>query len=90
MEDAKGIKASLLVCHGAIDPFVSKEEFEKFKKEMDDAKVDYQIVMFAKAVHSFTNAGVDAKNIDGAKYNADAERRSWKMMTEFLKERLGS
>lgn len=88
MEDAKGIKASLLICHGAIDPFISKDEFEKFKKEMDDAKVDYQIVMFAKAVHSFTNPGVDAKNIDGAKYNADAERRSWKMMTDFLAERL--
>lgn len=87
-DDAKGIKASLLVCHGAIDPFISAEEFNKFKAEMDNAKVDYQIVSYAKAVHSFTNPGVDAKNIDGAKYNANADHRSWEAMKTFLAERL--
>ncbi|HEX6430560.1 MAG TPA: dienelactone hydrolase family protein, partial [Niastella sp.] len=29
------LKAKILVCHGADDPFVKKEEVDKFKKQMD-------------------------------------------------------
>ncbi len=87
MDDAKKIKASILVCHGAVDPFVPPEEVAKFQKEMDDAKVDYQLIAYANAVHSFTNPEVDARKIDGAKYQEKADQRSWEAMKTFLAER---
>jgi len=54
-EDAKQIKAKLLVLHGAIDPFVKPEDISAFQKEMAEAKVDYQFIAYSGAVHSFTN-----------------------------------
>lgn len=88
MDDAKAIKASILVCHGAIDPFESKEEVDKFKQEMDEARVDYQFIAYSGAEHAFSNPAVDARGIQGAKYNANADRRSWELMKSFLAERL--
>ncbi|RYD72588.1 MAG: dienelactone hydrolase family protein, partial [Sphingobacteriales bacterium] len=54
-EDAKNIKAKVLVCHGAIDPNVPQEQVNAFMKEMNDAKVDYQFIAYSGAVHAFTN-----------------------------------
>lgn len=42
-QDAKNIKAKLLILHGAIDPGV-RVEVPGFQKEMDDANVDYQFI----------------------------------------------
>lgn len=49
------LKAKVLVCHGAIDPFVPPAEVAAFEKEMQDAKADWQLVSYGNAVHSFTN-----------------------------------
>lgn len=59
--EAKNIKAKVLVLHGAIDPYVPAAQVDAFQKEMDEAKVDYQLVKFSGAVHAFTNknAGID-------------------------------
>lgn len=84
--DAKNIKAQVQIFHGGIDPFVSAEEVNAFKKEMDDAKVTYQFTAFSGAVHSFTEkaAGDDASK--GQAYNALADRRSWEGMKNFFQE----
>lgn len=84
--DAKNIKAQVQIYHGGIDPFVSAEEVNAFKKEMDDAKVTYQFTAFSGAVHSFTEkaAGDDASK--GQAYNALADRRSWEGMKNFFQE----
>ena len=85
-EDTKNIKAKLLVMHGAIDPFVPAEEVATFKKELDDAKLDYQFIVYSGAVHAFTQkqAGNDIKA--GAAYNENADRRSFQAMKDFLTE----
>ena len=49
------VKAKVLVLNGADDPFVKKEQYEAFKKDMDAAKADYRIVEYPGAVHAFTN-----------------------------------
>ena len=56
-EDAKNIKAKLLVAHGALDPYVSANEVSAFQKEMNEAKVDYQLISYSGAVHAFTIKG---------------------------------
>ncbi len=84
--DDKNIKASILVLHGAVDPYVSKTDFDGFVKGMNEAKVDYQLVSYANAVHSFTEVGAGSDNSKGAAYNELADKRSWIAMKNFLLE----
>jgi dienelactone hydrolase len=81
--------AKILVCHGAVDPFIKPEEITAFMKAMNDGKYDYQFISYAGAVHAFTNPGADAvakaTGIPIA-YNAAADHRSWGHMRQFLKE----
>jgi dienelactone hydrolase len=82
--DAKNIKAKVLVCQGGADQFTLKS-LPDFKKEMDDGKVDYKVVTYKGAVHGFTNP--DNKGmVPGLKYDAKADRASWKAMKEFFKK----
>jgi dienelactone hydrolase len=82
--DAKNIKGKVLVCHGADDPFVPPDEVLAFEKEMRDAKVDWQLVAYGNAVHSFTDKNAGNDNSKGAAYNAQADLRSWREMKMFL------
>jgi len=87
-------KAKILMCHGAIDPFIKPEELAAFTKAMNDGKFDYQFISYAGAVHAFTNPGADklaaANGLTGnIAYNAAADKRSWAHMKTFLKEVLG-
>lgn len=84
--DAKNIKAQVQVYHGAIDPFVPASEVEAFKKEMDEAKVTYQLMAFSGAVHSFTDKGAGDDINKGQAYNAIADKRSWEGMKNFFLE----
>lgn len=89
-EAAKGkVKAKLLVLNGEADPFVKPEAIAAFKKEMDDAKVNYKFINFAGAKHAFTNPGADKFgqqfNIPLA-YNEKADHASWQEMKAFLAE----
>jgi dienelactone hydrolase len=87
-EDAKNIKASVLVLHGADDPFIKQEEVKGFMDEMRAAGLDWQVVQYSGAVHSFTDERSGADNSKGAAYNATADRRSWQAMKDFLAEKL--
>ena len=51
---AGAVKAKVLVCHGAVDPYVKPEAVDGFLAEMEAAGVDYQLIMYAHAVHAFT------------------------------------
>ena len=84
---AKGqVVAKVLVCHGAVDPYVKPETVAGFVAEMEAAGVDYQFVMYAGAVHAFTQKGAGDDPSRGAAYNEAADRRSWVAMKEFLGE----
>ncbi len=85
--DAKNIKAKVLVLQGADDP-MTKDQVPAFEQEMRGAKVDWQMILYGGAVHSFTNpdSGNDPKK--GISYNAEADRRSWAAMRAFLDEAL--
>jgi len=89
-EDAIKTKAKLLICHGAIDPFIKPEAVEAFKKSLDDGHLDYQFISYANAVHAFTNPGADAvraaTGLNGIGYNEAAARRSWQHMKLFFDE----
>jgi dienelactone hydrolase len=83
--DGKSIKCKVLVCHGADDPFEKPEDLAAFEKEMCDADVDWRLIKYGGAVHSFTQPMADG-SLPGAKYNARADKRSWADMKSFFAE----
>lgn len=80
------ITAKVVVCHGADDPYVSKEEITAFQQEMRDAKADWQMIYYANAVHSFTDPDAGNDNAKGAAYNEKAAKRSFEHLKLFLNE----
>lgn len=89
--EAKGrIKTRFLICHGAVDPFISKESLDGFLRSLDDTGIDYQFISYAGAKHAFTNPQSDARRtalgLDGIAYQAEASRRSWGHLKQFLAE----
>lgn len=87
MPASKGeVKAKVLVLHGADDPFVPPAEVEGFTKELNAADVDWQMVSYSGAVHSFTKKDAGNDNSKGAAYNERADKRSWEAMKVFFQE----
>jgi len=84
--DGKSIRAKVLVLHGAADPFVKKPDIEAFIAELDAAKVDWQKVDYAGAVHASTERRAGDDPATGAAYDERADRRSWEAMRTFLAE----
>lgn len=84
--DAQNIRGKVLVLHGADDPYVPPEQVAAFESEMRNADVDWQLVSYGNAVHSFTipEAGNDPSK--GAAYNPVADRRSFAAMQQFFAE----
>lgn len=86
------VKARILVCNGADDPFIPQEQTDAWKKSMDDAGIAYTYVAYPGAVHSFTSPIADSL---GAKfemplaYNEDADKKSWEELKSLFKEVFG-
>ncbi|MEZ6127234.1 MAG: dienelactone hydrolase family protein [Planctomycetaceae bacterium] len=85
-QDGKNIRAKLLLCHGADDPFVPAADIEAMKKEFNTHHVDWQMNIYSGAVHSFTQPMAGNDNSAGAAYNKQADQRSWIAMRSFFKE----
>lgn len=81
------VKARVLVLNGADDAFIPASDIAAFKKEMQDAGVDYEFVNYPGAKHAFTSPDADRlakeNNLDIA-YNAAADKASWQKMQQFF------
>ena len=93
IDSMKETHPKFLIMQGALDPMVSPDDIKGFKQALDDAKVDYQFIVYSGAVHAFTNPDADrlcAKNgLKGIGYNENAARRSWQEMQTFFDELYG-
>jgi dienelactone hydrolase len=85
-EDAKQIKAKILILHGEDDPYVPADQVAALEKELNDAKVDWQMIKYSGAVHAFTIKEAGNDNSKGAAYNEKADKRSWQAMKDFFAE----
>ncbi len=85
-DDAKNIKARVLVLRGADDPSVKPDQVAAFEDEMRRAGVDWQLVSYGNAVHGFTNPANGSDNSKGAAYSEKADERSWRAMKDFFDE----
>jgi len=86
LSPGKKFTARVLALCGAEDPFEHPADMAAFEQQLRAEGVDYQIVMYGGAQHAFTDPGVDALHLQGAGYNAAADRRSWQAMKNFLDE----
>jgi len=84
--DGRNIKCKVLACHGADDPFEAPKDFAAFQNEMRDNHVDWQLIEYGGAVHSFTQPLAGHNNSTGAAYNERADKRSWEAMKQFFAE----
>lgn len=82
--DGAKIKCKVLACHGADDPHVSAEDLAAFEQEMREHKVDWQLIKYGGAVHSFTQKMAGNDPSKGAAYDARADERSWQHMKDFF------
>jgi dienelactone hydrolase len=88
-EDAGRIRAKVLVNHGADDPLVKKEAIDGVMTELRRDKVDWQVVFYGNAVHSFTNPEADERHVPALKYDKKADERSWVLMRHLFDEAFG-
>ena len=85
----KNLKARVLVCNGADDPFVSPESITTFKTAMDSIGATYEYIAYPGVKHSYTSKEAD---INGEKfklplaYDANADQKSWESLQQLLKD----
>jgi dienelactone hydrolase len=79
------IKAKILALHGNDDPMVPVEQVIAFEREMTQAGADWQLHTYGHTMHAFTNPVAHDPGF-GTVYQADADRRSWQSMKNFLEE----
>ncbi|MFK7887313.1 MAG: dienelactone hydrolase family protein [Gammaproteobacteria bacterium] len=77
--------AKVLVLHGWDDPMAKPESVLEVSKELTHADCDWQLHAYGQTMHSFTNPAADDA-ASGILYQADAARRSWQAMANFLGE----
>jgi dienelactone hydrolase len=86
-EDAKNIKARVLVCIGADDPGIDAAQRAAFEAEMKAGRVNWQLSLYGNTVHSFTNPDADKLGRpEFAAYNKQADDRSWSEMITLFTE----
>lgn len=79
------IDAKILVLHGHDDPMVVPEQVLAFEKEMVGFSVDWQVHVYGKTMHAFTNPVANDRNL-GTVYSPIGEKRAFRAMQNFFCE----
>jgi dienelactone hydrolase len=83
------VRAKVLVCTGAADPFVTAEHRTAFEAEMTAAGADWRMIVHGGAMHGFTHPGLTPATSPGSAYDGVAAERSWRSMRDLLAEVFG-
>lgn len=81
------VKAKVLICNGAADPFIPQEQVIAYKEKLDSADVDYKYVAYENTLHAYTNPGADSlgEKFDlPLKYNKESDEKAWAELQAFL------
>ena len=89
-DDAKNIKGKVLALIGADDPIVNNDQRREFEEEMTAGGVDWQLVVYGGAVHSFTNPRAANIDLPGIAFHEPTDRRSWQAMLDLFAEVFGA
>ena len=70
-------RGEILVLHGTADTAITMDQFAGLADELEAAGVKHEMVTYSGAPHAFTVFG-------SQRYREDADRKSWKLFSEFL------
>lgn len=79
------IKGRVLAIHGSADPVTPKPMMDALEEELTKARVDWQVMMFGAAVHSFCDP---TANAGPTRYDENLCRKSYMLMRDFFAETL--
>lgn len=82
------INAKVMALHGWDDPLATPDQTVALAEELTSMGADWQIHAYGNTLHAFTNPAAN-DNDAGTVYNANANRRSWAAMHDFLVEVFG-
>lgn len=88
-EDNRAIKGKLLLIEGTADPLVPPAMRTTFEEQMDEARVDWRMLLLGGVPHGFTVPGVEKHGRPGIAYDKTADQRAWRVMIDFFDEILG-
>jgi dienelactone hydrolase len=77
-------KGRVLAIHGSVDPVTPKPMMDALEAELTEANVDWQVMMFGHAVHSFCVEG--ANNPPVQVYDEKLCQQSYRLMRDFFEE----
>jgi len=80
------IKAKILAATGADDKLVPIDRVVAFQKGLEDAGATWEFVTYSGARHAFTNPDADKMGMPELGYNERADKHSWLLLQDFLKE----
>ena len=82
---SSAIKAKVLVLHGHDDPMAPVDHLIALQEELTQAGADWQVHSYGNTLHAFTNPLANDPDF-GTVYKAEADKRSWISMQNFLLE----
>lgn len=74
-------KGKVLIFHGTADKNITMEHFSGLAQELEQARVDHEMITYGGAPHAFTVFGID-------RYKENADKKSWRRFREFLTDTL--
>ena len=80
-QDYSKTKGKLLIMHGTADKNITMDHFAKLADELEENGISHEMITYGGAPHGFSVFGTN-------RYREDADKKSWKRFTEFLKETL--
>lgn len=72
----------LFIAHGGADASIPIEHVATLSKELEEAGVTYEMVVYSGAPHAFTNFGSE-------RYRERADKLSWDAFSDFLAATFG-
>lgn len=79
------VRARVLVLHGWDDPMARPESVLALADELSSMGANWQLHAYGNTLHAFTNPAANDRRM-GTVYDADADRRSWIALRNFLEE----
>jgi dienelactone hydrolase len=80
-QDYSKTQGEILIMHGTADTAITMDQFAALANELEAAGVKHEMVTYSGAPHAFTVFGSE-------RYREDADRKSWRLFSEFLAEKL--
>jgi len=84
-QDYAEAQGKILILHGADDPVAPMDMVAQLANELTAAGIDFDMEIYGGAQHSFTEWSA---NRDGARYDPDADLKSWDALLAFLDKTL--